>query len=1132
MAVFINPYLRNDTRGKNPSSTFSYLTTVNEYKYIAPKSLITPGATGINYGTAERVPKCVVDDEELETLKWTDVPWPKRILTWGNDDHRPEGFEPAFSEFHVYDIVESTEDFDPHSGSSSRYSVLTYPSGTILTLLGISRCGKRVAVHVYGQCPYFYLDKEAAENYFNISTRDGLRMALAKHVRASGHWANKQATEQGFDVKEIRKQNIYYYDSNERDYYVIRVKNSHHMNYINESLPSIIPKFEGRVDATTRFLLDNENFKSFGWYRFNERARSQLRTADKHLTSADVEVNCVAEDLIPLPEVHDWPDYKLMCFDIECKAGGLNEFAFPEAGNAHDLVIQISCVLCSLATNQIEHKILFSLGSCHLTDDETLVVECDSEYELLLAFFTFLKQYSPEFITGYNINGFDLPYLITKAGTGYDIKLDGYGKFNKRGSFKVIDLAHNRFQKNTKIKLNGLVALDMYPIIKGKLNLSNYKLNTVCEEALGEKKNDLSYKDIPVYFAKGPRERGVIGEYCIQDSMLVVKLFFKYSPHIEMSEVAKLAHISINRVVTDGQQIRVFACLLKAAQRYGYILPDRKFGERVDEINEDIEEDSQDSVDSKSTNTSSSSNRRVIGYQGATVLNPDTGFYVDPVVVFDFASLYPSIIQAHNLCLSTLTRNVESLKNLTAGKDYVSFDVQGHTLYYVLHHVKQSLLGELLTDWLSLRKAIRLRMKTASAEEQLLLDKQQLAIKVTCNSVYGFTGVAMGLLPCLEVAATVTTVGRNMLLDTRDYIHKRWSEREKFLVDFPQMSQYVIREEPHSMRIIYGDTDSVFIKCTGLSITGWTEHGDAVAQHISEALFRKPIKLECEKTFTRLLMITKKKYIGLIGSEKMMMKGVDLVRKNNCVFVNRYAKRLVDCLFYNETVARAGAEIASVALGEWKSRPLPVGFNQFGNIIREAHREISRHDLNIEDFIMTSELSRAPENYVNSKIPHLTVYRKLRERNEQLPQIKDRIEYVMISEESIPAATVQYDCLDSELDTVHMPPPKPKKRLISDLAEDPQYVIKNNIPLNTEYYFTRLLSTVCVTFQALFHNDVRQTETCLRNFIPESATCSPALKRKIQQCGSFRLVEISGTPELTEPVEKIFRRMCRASCIR
>lgn len=92
------------------------------------------------------------------------------------------------------------------------------------------------------------------------------------------------------------------------------------------------------------------------------------------------------------------------------------------------------------------------------------------------------------------------------------------------------DIATNHFQKKSKVKINGLISLDMYSVATEKLKLPSYKLDAVVGDVLGEHKIDLPYKEIPSYYAGGPDRRGVIGEYCIQDSRLVGKLFFKYLP--------------------------------------------------------------------------------------------------------------------------------------------------------------------------------------------------------------------------------------------------------------------------------------------------------------------------------------------------------------------------------------------------------------------------------------------------------------------------------------------------------------------------------------------------------------------------------------------------------------------------
>lgn len=1134
---------KNNRRDRN---SITYVTTIDEFKYIAPKCLDDKDVKqkGTHIGKLKRSPVLYKNGEEYVFLNFEDCEdvWPRRCSIWNNRSFLPADFDPRFSRFHVYDMIETVEFASAAiDRDKNRFLELLRPMGTIVTMMGITECGKRVAVHVYGIKPYFYMRKVDTDTICGSRCPRELAEKLANVVRSSvNEVANakrfctpvtRTVSADCFEVDVVQRKDIYYYGTGHDEFYRVKSQSGKFITLLCDNFyPSII-KYEGNIDAITRMVLDNNGFSTFGWYSFkvgNNGEKVQVRAPCHHCTSCDIEINCTVDNLIGYPEDDAWPDYKLLCFDIECKSGGVNECAFPCATNEEDVVIQISCLLYSINTKQLEHALLFALGACDLpqTFKETfqssynilpIVLEFDSEFELLLAFMTFIKQYAPEFVTGYNIVNFDWAFIVTKLTTVYNMRLDGYGVVNQKGMFKVWDAGTNRFQKKGKFKATGMITLDMYSIATEKLKLQSYKLDVVAEAALGERKKELSYKEIPSHFAAGPEKRGIIGEYCLQDSLLVGKLFFKYIPHLELSAIAKLAGILLSKAIFDGQQIRVYTCLLRLARSHGFILPEKnkKFAETVsltceEDQTEICEHDSpQEPIHNiKQSSLCHSNSGRTIGYQGAKVLDPISGFHVDPVMVFDFASLYPSIIQAHNLCFTTLVHDDTNLSNLRPQDDYLEINVQGKLLRFVKPHIRESLLAILLKDWLAMRKAIRAKIPESCDEIAVLLDKQQAAIKVVCNSVYGFCGVSNGLLPCIDVAATVTTIGRNMLLTVRDYIHKQWGTRDALLREFPNLSN-IMRPEDYSVSVIYGDTDSVFIKFKGVDIHGLVTTGDDMAKRVSSDLFPKPIKLECEKTFNKLLLITKKKYMGTIHGGRMLMKGVDIVRKNNCRFINTYAKKLSDLLFLDDTVAKAAATVAEKPPSFWATSPLPEGLNSFGGVLAEAYTRMMINNITeVEDFAMSAELSRPPDAYTNKRIPHLTVYYKLAMRSEQLPVVKDRISYVIAAATpEVVRDSARVAEFRGELDLCHQNSntscpgdsvmtnketyvrhsPR-NKLLISDMAEDPKYLLANNIPLNTDYYLSHLLGTLCVTFKALFGNDVKITETVLRRFIPETFT--------------------------------------------
>nr|QDZ06038.1 DNA polymerase catalytic subunit [Cervid alphaherpesvirus 4] len=1210
---FFNPYLAPRGRGaparrdgddaagggagREGRPAESYRTAVSSFRFIAPRCLDGEGEggearRGVHIGTAGRAPKVYRDGEEHDILDFAGHRcWPRRVGVWaGRAAPERAALDPRFERFHVYDIVETTE--YPSAGDASRFAAECRPGGaTVVTLLGMSEAGKRVAVHVYGVRHYFYMEKAAVDLACGVRDEGQLVDAMVAALRASalaagaaqqdaagdrapgaGSGPNRRggylgrASRDSLSVEVVRAADVYFYDTAPQLFYKVSSASARLGGHLCDNFLPGVTKYEGGVDATTRFLLDNAGFTSFGWYRLRPGragARVALRAPEQHATSCDVEVNCTADNLEPLAGAEAdaaWPDYKLLCFDIECLSCAGDGQAFPAAANPEDLVVQISCLTYSLRTRRHEHTLLFSLGSCDLPPafleasaaaglPAPAVLEFDSEFELLLAFMTFLKQYSPEFVTGYNIVNFDWAYLAEKLTAVYDVRLDGYGKLNRGGLFRVVDAGQNRFQKQSKVKISGVVSLDMYRTAVEKLKLPSYKLNAVAEEALRERKVDLDYKDMPRHFAAGPEGRGVIGEYCIQDSALVGKLFFKYLPHLELSAVARLAGITMPRAIFDGQQIRVFTCLLRLARARGFLLPDNRArfagadaaapappgdealaawaaaaGEGGEEEGPSRArggrggggggggEGAGPAAGGGAAGRPRAAGGRAVGYQGAKVLDPESGFHVDPVMVLDFASLYPSIIQAHNLCFTTLVRGEAAPAALAPGEDYATFVVGGRRLHFVREHVRESLLSVLLRDWLAMRKAIRARIPAAAPDEAVLLDKQQAAIKVVCNSVYGFTGVANGLLPCLAVAATVTTIGRDMLLETRRYVHERWAAPEALARDFPAAAPAAAAAGArYCVRVVYGDTDSVFVKFAGMPYDAVCALGDGMARQISAALFRPPVKLECEKTFAKLLLITKKKYLGLVGGGKMLMKGVDLVRKNNCRFINAYARRLVDVLMHDDAVSRAAAEASAVPPGEWPGRRLPPGFARFGAVLAEAHAKIADPALDLADFVMTAELSRPPEAYANKRLAHLTVYYKLLLRSEARPSVKDRIPYVIVAPgEDVARDAAAVNALRGTGPPPEPPPgapggsaPRPAARLlVSDLAEDPGHARARALPLNTDYYFSHLLGTLGATFKALFGNDTRTTETLLKRFIPEAPrACDRRLQGRLAAAG-------------------------------
>lgn len=147
-------------------------------------------------------------------------------------------------------------------------------------------------------------------------------------------------------------------------------------------------------------------------------------------------------------------------------------------------------------------------------------------------------------------------------------------------------------------------------------------------------------------------------------------------------------------------------------------------------------------------------------FEGATVIEPKRGYYNDPIATLDFSSLYPSIIMAHNLCYTTLL-TITKKKELNIQEDQIT-TTPSNSLF-IKGAVRKGILPEILENLLTARKRAKAELKQETDPlKQKVLDGRQYALKVSANSVYGFTGAQMGKLPCLEISAVSYQYSRNI----------------------------------------------------------------------------------------------------------------------------------------------------------------------------------------------------------------------------------------------------------------------------------------------------------------------------------------------------------------------------------
>lgn len=504
----------------------------------------------------------------------------------------------------------------------------------------------------------------------------------------------------------------------------------------------------------------------------------------------------------------------VLSYDLECLS---TDGGFPDA--VKDPII---CIGCWEGTN----------GVCFCWKDTPDHRSFDTEREMIQAFLKYVQDLSPDFLTGYNIDRFDNTYLEERCK-----QLNISWKWSRLRGYvsKVRHVTTQSNQKGTqeqfRLDMPGVAAVDAYVLMRGQHNLARYSLEAVAQHFLGTGKDDMPYDQIPIKF-QNPEGRKEIADYCVKDAKLVIDLMAHLKKIINLVQMAKVTGCSPTDIVQRGQGIRTVTLMLDYCYDDNIFIP----------------------------NSSKSSN----GFKGAVVLEPTSGFYTDPVICVDFASLYPSIMRAMNMCYSTIVSNEEIAANgWVEGKDvrtvpdYEWIDGRLKIVHnpdnvsFLTKETRPGVLPRILAKLYSQRKEVKKEMKAKyGTPDEAVLNGVQLAIKVVMNSIYGFTGAKKGYLPEPRIAESVTKYGRGCTLKCKDYVDNNYEGCEVIYGDSVSGDTplflmidgvFQIRDisQLTCMYSVYGDKESAELQNVLVwSDTGWTKVHRVIRHKVSKKMYR------------------------------------------------------------------------------------------------------------------------------------------------------------------------------------------------------------------------------------------------------------------------------------------------------
>lgn len=485
-----------------------------------------------------------------------------------------------------------------------------------------------------------------------------------------------------------------------------------------------------------------KNIESTGWVNVGQGGKC----IQDNKTWCDQVVRCSYKDIQQV-ESDIVPQFNIYSFDLEVYSSDHSKM--PNAQLKKDEIFQISIV-------GDRRKLLLTLGNVDIKGDDMTTICYKNEKDLLLGFSHWIIKLGVHVLIGYNIFGFDIPYMMDRA------KMHGvYNQFAVQGMLKnrvckekQISWSSSAYknQEFRYIDIIGRVVVDLLPQIQRDYKLSNYKLSTVAQHFLNADKDPVKPKDIFEFYHRFLQKNDefasqlltTIGEYCIQDSQLVLDLFQKLALWIGLIEMAKTCNVAIPCLYTQGQQIKVYSQIYKQCLYQKIVVESSQYH--------------------KNTNSNQ--------YMGAFVFDPIPGVYND-IIPFDFASLYPTTIIAYNIDFSTLVID----PNIPDSECHVvEWTEESRTYKYRFIKSRKGVIPRMLEDLLRKRKDTKSEMKNYGKDSMMrtVLDKRQLALKVSANSAYGIMGATKGYLPFLPGAMSTTAMGRHSILKAADHVKKTY----------------------------------------------------------------------------------------------------------------------------------------------------------------------------------------------------------------------------------------------------------------------------------------------------------------------------------------------------------------------
>lgn len=471
----------------------------------------------------------------------------------------------------------------------------------------------------------------------------------------------------------------------------------------------------------------------------------------------------------------------------------------------------------------------------------------------------------------------------------------------------------------------------------------SYDLNTLCENVLKLKEGERSELSNDELHEKYESVEGISNliTLTLQDCSYVLRIMCELNVIPLALQITNICGNLMSRTLQGGRSERNEYLLLHAFDEKGYIVPDKKIREWNKDETFDLSIAATQGQNYTAAPTQSA--RKKPAYVGGLVLEPIKGFYDKFILLMDFNSLYPSIIQEYNICFTTVDQP----------------EHEDDPIVIPDTSLPPGILPCQIRSLVDRRRGVKkLIVPGIDPDLKAQYNIRQLALKLTANSMYGCLGFTNSRFYAKHLAALVTQKGRDIFLNTKGIVTNL------------------------NFDVIYGDTDSIMINSHSTDYDEVFKLGHRIKQAVNKTY--RQIELDIDGVYKYMLLLAKKKYAAVTITKtksgeleyNQELKGLDIVRRD-----------------WSQISVMAGKVVLNEILSD---TPLDERIGNINTRLEKIRNDINNDDIPLNLLTITKQLTKNPREYQKiQSMPHVQVALRMNATKNKRYKRGDMVSYVI-----------------------------------------------------------------------------------------------------------------------------------------